>query len=258
MKYNNNKQLREYLRLIRRMNPKQKEAFEAILEDVKKLKQEAHEKDITKKQFTKALFIVDMNNGFVNFGKMANPDVDKYNDLVPEQLKLVERFRRDEQLVNFIMEGHVEEATEFLTNQGAYPTHCVLGTGEAELIPQFKLEEEKENTNIYYKNSINGGLNLDLQIDLENLKDLREIVISGVCTDLCVLDFARTIARFMDEINHKVSIFVIESTVSTFNAPGHNKEEESEIAYHVMKAAGIEIIKDFQALEEREKALELK
>lgn len=254
MKYNNNNEYREYLRIIRKMNGEQKRAFDDLVENVKKLEEVAKEKQVTKKQFTKALFIVDMNNGFVNDGAMANP---AYNNLVPEQLKLVEKFRRDEQLVNFILEGHVVEATEFLTNQGAYPEHCVLGTEEAELIPQLKPEENHENTNIYYKNSINGGLNLDLQIDLEDLNDLKEIVIAGVCTDLCVLDFARTLARLMDEINHKVKIFVVASACDTFDLPGHNRAEEIERAYHMMEAAGIEIVEDFEALEKREKELKL-
>ena len=43
-------------------------------------------------EFRKALYMIDMNNGFVNFGAMANP---KYNDLVPEQLRLIEKFRRE-------------------------------------------------------------------------------------------------------------------------------------------------------------------
>lgn len=250
MKYNNNKQQREYLRLIRGMNEEQRAIFDSILEDVKRLAKESEEKNVTKKQFTKALFIVDMNNGFVNFGAMANPE---YNSLVPEQLKLIEKFRKEEQLVNFIMEGHLEEAVEFLL----YPKHCVFDTPEVELIPELKPEENHENTNIYYKNSINGGLNLDLQIDIEDWSDLKEIVIAGVCTDLCVLDFARTLARFMDEINHKVKIFVVASAVSTFDAPGHNKEEETERAYHMMEATGIEIVEDFEALEKREKELKL-
>ena len=40
-------------------------------------------------EFLKALFMIDMNNGFVNFGPMANP---KYNDLVPEQQALIEKY----------------------------------------------------------------------------------------------------------------------------------------------------------------------
>ncbi|MDE5630685.1 MAG: cysteine hydrolase, partial [Bacilli bacterium] len=249
-RYNNNKEYREYLRLIRSMNPEQKAAFELLLEDVKKVRDEAERKNITKKQFAKALFIVDMNNGFVNFGAMHNK---AYNDLVPEQQKLIDKFRREEQLVNFIMEGHVEDAVEFLL----YPGHCIADTPEAELIPQLKKEEEKENTNIYYKNSINGGLNMDLAIDLEELTDLKEIVIAGVCTDLCVLDFAKTLARLVEEINLHVHIFVVASAVSTFDAPGHNKEEETAYAFEVMRKSGIEVVDDFDHLERREKELKL-
>lgn len=247
---NNNKEQREILRLIRKMNATQREAFNGLLEDVKKLQEEANVKGITKKQFTKALFIVDMNNGFVNFGAMANPE---YNALVPEQLRLIEKFRKEEQLVNFILEGHIKEAVEFLL----YPEHCVLGTEEAGLIPELIGEQEKENTNVYYKNSINGALNWDLQIDLEDLRDLKEIVICGVCTDLCVLDFVRTLARYMDEINHKVQIFVVASSCSTYDAPGHDKAEEEELAYRMMRAAGVEVVANLEELEEREKVLGL-
>ncbi len=40
------------------------------------------------KEFEKALYIIDMNNGFVNFGPMANP---AYNGLVREQLRMIEK-----------------------------------------------------------------------------------------------------------------------------------------------------------------------
>ena len=250
-KYNNNRDYREYLRLIREMNPEQKRIFEELLQDVRNLKELAKEKDVTKKQFTKALFIVDMNNGFVNFGDMHNKN---YNALVPEQKRLIEKFRQEGELVNFIMEGHIEDAVEFLT----YPSHCIIGTPEADLIPEFIEEEYKDNTNIYYKNSINGGLNLDLQIDLEDLRDLKEIVIAGVCTDLCVLDFAKTIAKLLDEINHKVHIFVVASAVSTFDAPGHDRTCETEFAFEVMRKSGIEVVENFDHLYEREKELKLR
>lgn len=250
MKRNNNLEYRDILRQVRKMNPEQRKAFDALLDDVRRLSEESKEKGITKRVFTKALFMVDMNNGFVNFGAMAN---NKYNELVPEQLKLIDKFRREEQLVNFILEGHIEEAVEFLL----YPSHCIFGTEEAELIPELKPEEDKENTTIYYKNSINGGLNLDLQIDLEDLKDLKEIVICGVCTDLCVLDFAKTLARYLDDINKNIKIFVVASACDTFDAPGHSRDDEINIAYHSMAAAGIEVVQNFEELEEREKVLGL-
>ena len=241
---------REILKLIRKLNAEQRKEFDALLESVRALSEEVKAKGIDAKQFRKALFIVDMNNGFVNFGAMHNKD---YNKLVPEQLKLVEKFRRENQLINFILEGHIEDAVEFLL----YPQHCVFGTPEAELIPELKPEQDKENTRTYYKNSINGGLNLDLQIDLDELRELKEIVICGVCTDLCVMDFALTLARYLDEINLHVKIFLVASATDTFDAPGHDRDEETRIAYHVLEKAGVEIVENFEALEQREKELAL-
>ena len=180
----------------------------------------------------KALYMIDMNNGFVNFGNMANP---KYNELVNEQLKLINKFRNDNQLVHFVLEGHTTDSIEF----DSYPSHCVLGTKEAELIPEFIDEQNKENTRTYYKNSINGMLNRNLQDDIKNQDNLNEIVIGGVCADLCVMDFARTFSRYLDEINRRAKIFVVENTIDTYDSLDHNREEWMDISKKVMSQAGI-------------------
>lgn len=202
-------------------------------------------------KYEKAIYIVDMNNGFVNFGAMANP---KYNELVPEQVKLVNKIRKENGLVNFILEGHNDDALEFKT----YPKHCVLGTDEAKLIPELIKEQDKENTKTYYKNCINGMLNRDLQDDIKNLKKLREIIVAGVCTDLCVMDFARTYLRYLDQINKETKLFVIKNATDTFDAPGHDREEWTNIAYKVMAQAGAIVVDDINELEQKEKELKLK
>ena len=200
---------------------------------------------------TKVLYMIDMNNGFVNFGPMANP---KYNELVPEQLKMLEKFKREGQQINFILEGHDKDATEFK----AYPTHCVKGTPEAEVIPEFKKYQLAPGVRTFYKNCINGMLNLSVQEQLRALRNLREIVIEGVCADLCVMDFARTNARFLDEINRQVKIFVVRKAIDTFDAPGHDRLEWMAIAEKVMQQAGIEVVEDIEELEEKEKQYRLK
>ena len=197
-------------------------------------------------EYLKSLYMIDMNNGFVNFGMMANPE---YNKLVPEQLRLIEKFRREGELVNFILEGHDENAQEFLT----YPKHCVLGTDEALLIPEFVGEQVKPDTRTYYKNSINGMLNRTLQEDLVALKNLKEIVIGGVCADLCVMDFGRTELRFLDEINRDIVMFVVKSCIDTFDLPGHDRNEWLDIAYKVLAQAGAIIVDNVDELEEKEK-----
>lgn len=198
----------------------------------------------------KALYMIDMNNGFVNFGNMANP---KYNELVNEQLKLINKFRKENQLVNFVLEGHTTDSIEF----DSYPSHCVLGTKEAELIPEFIDEQNKENTRTYYKNSINGMLNRNLQDDIKNQDNLNEIVIGGVCADLCVMDFSRTFSRYLDEINRRAKIFVVENTIDTYDSLDHNREEWMDIAKKVMTQAGIIMIPNIEELERKEKELGL-
>ena len=196
----------------------------------------------------KALYMIDMNNGFVNFGPMANP---KYNELVPEQLKMLEKFKREGQQINFILEAHDKNANEFKT----YPEHCVRGTEEAEVIPEFKDYQLLPGTKTFYKNCINGMLNRDVQDEIRKLKALREIVIEGVCADLCVMDFARTYARFLDEINREAKIFVVRKAIDTFDAPGHNRNEWLDIAEKVMTQAGIIYVENIEELEEKEKQL---
>lgn len=198
----------------------------------------------------KALYMIDMNNGFVNFGNMANP---KYNELVNEQLKLINKFRKENQLVNFVLEGHTTDSIEF----DSYPSHCVLGTKEAELIPEFINEQNKENTRTYYKNSINGMLNRNLQDDIKSQDNLNEIVIGGVCADLCVMDFARTFSRYLDEINRRAKIFVVENTIDTYDSLEHNREEWMDIAKKVMTQAGIIMVSNIDELERKEKELGL-
>ena len=194
----------------------------------------------------KALYMIDMNNGFVNFGPMANP---KYNELVPEQLKMLEKFKREGQQINFILEAHDKDANEFKT----YPEHCVRGTEEAEVIPEFKDYQLLPGTKTFYKNCINGMLNRDVQDEIRKLKALREIVIEGVCADLCVMDFARTYARFLDEINREAKIFVVRKAIDTFDAPGHDRAEWLDIAEKVMTQAGIIYVENIEELEEKEK-----
>ena len=201
--------------------------------------------------FDKALYIIDMNNGFVNFGPMANPD---YNKLVPEQLRLINKIRKEEGLVNFILEGHDPNALEF----NAFPKHCVIGTEEADLIPQLVYEKDKENTNVYHKNCINGMLNRNLQDDIKRLKKLKEIIVAGVCTDLCVFDFTRTYLRYLDEINKPAKLFVVRNATDTFDAPGHDREEWTEMAYKFMAQAGAIIVDNLDELEQKEEELKLK
>ena len=202
-------------------------------------------------EYEKALYIIDMNNGFVKFGPMANPG---YNKLVPEQLRLIEKVRRENGLVNFVLEAHDPNAREFLK----YGPHCIINTPEAQLIPEFINEQHKPNTKTYYKNQINGMLNRNLQDDIKRLKKVRELILAGVCTDLCVFDFGMTILRYLDGLNKEATTFVVRDAVDTFDAPGHNRDEWTDMAFKFLEQAGAIIVDNVADLEAKERELKLR
>ena len=101
-------------------------------------------------------------------------------------------------------------------------------------------------------------LNLEVGEQLKRLKNLKEIIYSGVCADLCVMDFARTNARYLDQINKKAKLFVVKSTIDTFDAPNHNRDEWIDIACKVMEQAGIEVVENVEHLNNRERELGLR
>lgn len=203
------------------------------------------------KNYRRALYNIDMVEGFVNIGAMGNKD---YNLLVPEQIKVADDFVDSGDSLNFVGEGHSKTSQEFKS----YPEHCVLGTKEAEFIPEFGKYLALPDTRIYRKNCINGMLNDQVRADLKQMKNLREIVFNGVCEDLCVMDFARTCARYMDELDRDVKMFVVANCVDTFDAPGHNREEWKKIARMVMEQAGIIYVDSYEDLKEKEKTLVLR
>lgn len=209
------------------------------------------ERKLNFNEVEKALYIIDMNNGFVNFGLMANP---KYNDLVSEQIRMIRKIRNENGIINFVLEAHKEDSLEFKS----YPKHCIIGTLEAELIPELLPEQNKVNTNTYYKNCINGMLTGEVQKDIQKLKSLKEVIFEGVCADLCVMDFARTYARYLDQINKEAKLFVVKNAIDTFDAPGHSRDEWLDIAFKVMAQSGIIVVENYEELEEKEKILGLR
>ena len=203
-----------------------------------------NEKDLN--EFEKSVYLIDMVEGFANIGAMANPS---YNELVPEQVRVLDEFEKSGESINLIGEWHDKDCMEFMS----YPPHCIKDTLEADFIPEFLKYMDYVNTRVYHKNSINGMLNDKLRQDIINMKKLRETVIMGVCEDLCVMDFVRTYARFMDKINREINIYVVENGVDTFDSPNHNRLEWKDIARKVMEQAGAIYVKDLDELKILEK-----
>jgi len=181
----------------------------------------------------KLLLIIDMVNGFVKEGALA----DKYiNSITPNIIKLIEEYIKNNDDIISIQEGHSNNSKEF----ESFPVHCVLGTEEAELIEE--LVPYKESMKVIRKNSTCGFVTKEfLEYIKQNEKELEEIVLTGCCTDLCVMNFALPLKNYINEHDLNIKVIVYENYVETYDAPNHNREEYNDMAFKIMKLNGIEV-----------------
>ncbi|NMA50403.1 MAG: cysteine hydrolase [Mollicutes bacterium] len=183
------------------------------------------------------LIIVDMVNGFVREGNMADPYI---AHIIPEQLRLINMFQRSDAGIAFIKDNHELGCSEFKR----YPEHCVIGTKEAELIDEFKPFEK--DALVYPKNSTSAMFAPGFVSDIEQMKYLREVVIAGCCTDICDINLAIPLQNYFDEFNRDVRIVVPTNAVETYDAPGHSRDEYTQMAYKLMDQAGIQLVKKYE------------
>lgn len=178
------------------------------------------------------LVIIDMVNGFVREGVLSSPYVDSIATKLSDFAK-----KCDSLSIPIIAyaDTHKESCSEF----SLFPVHCVEGTHESELIDELK--EIKSIVKVE-KNSTNSFL---AQNPLEKTdRKVKNILVTGCVTDICVRDFAKTMRKYIDENNIDARVFVFEDLVETFNIDDvHNRELEHMLALYDMKNSGINIVR---------------
>lgn len=179
----------------------------------------------------KLLIVVDMVNGFVREGAMADPYIEH---IIPEIKRLVENNKSNKTI--FIKDCHEEMAVEFL----AYPKHCLKGTSESELVDELKEFETKENT--YEKNSTSAMFAENFLEDISKMENLKEVTVVGCCTDICVLNLALPLKNYFNQNDKNIEIYVPQNAVETYDAPNHNRKEYNEMAFKLLTQAGIKVI----------------
>jgi nicotinamidase-related amidase len=193
---------------------------------------------ITKLENIKKLLInIDMVNGFIRVGALHDP---KIAEIIPEQFRLIEMFLRNNDGLAFVKEAHEENCREF----DRYPVHCLKGTHEAELVDELKPYEK--DALVYLKNSTSAIFAPNFMDDIKQMKNLKEIVITGCCTDICDFNLAVPLNNYFDQVNRRVQIVMPTNAVETFDAPFHNREEYTEAAYKLLRQAGIKLVKKYE------------
>lgn len=210
---------------------------------------------------SKALIVVDVQNGFTREGALASPACE---EVIPNIVKVVEQPDFDNGLVIFTRDSHVTNDREF----EVFPEHCVEGTSEQEIVDELQpflkeairfeptdradrvIPSAEELAREWDRLATPNGLRARVidkrrysalfETRLGTLIDVRgitEVDIVGICTDICVLHTAA------DLRNRDIKVRVISDATATFDAPGHNYKEAKENALaHIKGILGAEVI----------------
>lgn len=168
--------------------------------------------------------VVDMINGFIKEGALADP---KSASIVPFIISFLEKDKSER---IFLVDRHTENSAEM----SIYPPHCINEI-ESEIIDELK----HYCSRIIYKNSTEGFFALKNEIDLDFYD---EIIVMGVCTDICILQLVLALKGYYLEKNKKVNIKVLRDGVSTYDALNHNRDEFQNFSLKLMENAGVELV----------------
>lgn len=184
--------------------------------DKNKLYQEAHlvidemiqpsdKVDMSQWQLEKtAVIVVDMINGFAKAGALYS---DRVENIISNNVKVLDLFDCEHV---FLCDYHEDYAKEF----DVFLPHCQIGSGEEEIVDQLKPYADQGT--VIKKNSTNGFIEPAFQDWLEK-HDINQFVVTGCCTDLCVLQFVLSLKTHFNRINKASKIAVIENAVETYD-----------------------------------------
>lgn len=164
----------------------------------------------------KALLIIDYTWDFVaDEGRLTTGEPGQ--KIEDEIVRLAEEFAESGDYIVFPIDGHDEEDA-FHPENKLFPPHNLIGTKGRELYGNLAAfyEEHKDQRNVYWIDkrhySAFSGTDLDIRLRERGIKELH---ITGVCTDICVLHTA------IDAYNLGYDIVIHEKAVASFNPVGH-------------------------------------
>ena len=180
------------------------------------------------------LVVIDMVNGFVNFGALADKNIGK---VTPTIINMMNDAKKNGLKILAFKDCHNKDDEEF----AIYPPHCLKGTPESELIPELK---ERENMFDYIigKNTTNGFVTDEFK-ELLRFNKYDNVVVCGCCTDICVINFVESYLNYIKQNNLDTKIYVAKNACYTFDGPNHNAENCHNNALNQMHNMGASVVK---------------
>ncbi|KAL4180209.1 hypothetical protein AMTRI_Chr13g124090 [Amborella trichopoda] len=173
------------------------------------------------------LVLVDIVNGFCTpgAGNLAPTQPDKQiSDMVDESVGLARIFSEKKWPILAFLDTHQPNKPE-----PPYPPHCIVGSGEENLVPALEWLQKDPNVTIKRKDCINafvGCIEKDGSnsfVDWVKNNGIQVILVLGICTDICVFDFVATAlsARNCGLLPPLEDVLVYSQGSATFDLPLH-------------------------------------
>lgn len=175
----------------------------------------------------KTIFVIDMINGFCKEGALHDKKILR---IVPNIIKELEAIPVQQRC--FIVDCHSADCMEF----ASFPPHCLKGTNESKVIDELLPYCER----VVEKNATNAAHVLDFH---KEMIDVDEVIITGCCSDICILQFTLTLKTWCNQNDRNIKITIPQNCIATYDIPEvHDAKIYHEFAIKLMQNAGINII----------------
>jgi len=179
---------------------------------------------------TGCFLIVDVINGFLKEGALANPGALSIVGPLGAAARAAAGVGWE---VVALRDEHQTDSPEF----ASYPPHCLAGNREAALVDELA---DIPLTLDLPKNSTNGLMEPAFEAYLRE-HPKKVFVLTGVCTDICILQLALSLKTWHEAKGRAIRVILPKDMVDTFDLPGHSRELYTLMACALMRQSGVEI-----------------
>ncbi|XP_076960640.1 nicotinamidase 1-like [Bidens hawaiensis] len=198
------------------------------------------------------LVLVDIINGFCTIGAGTLAPREPNNqmlEMIDESVKLSTVFCEKKWPILAFLDTHQPGKLEH-----PYPSHCLEGSHESDLVPALKWLERESNVSIRRKDCYDGYIGSieedgsNVFADLVKNNKIQTLLVAGVCTDICVLDFVCSTlsARNRGFLTPLKDVVVYSRGCATFDFPALVARETKDALTHpqeIMQHMGLYMAK---------------
>lgn len=143
----------------------------------------------------KILIVVDMQNDFIT-GSLGTKEAQK---ILPQVVKKIEAYQRKGEQIFYTRDTHSQDYLSTQEGQKLPVSHCIQATWGWELAAP--IQELVAHDNVIVDKPTFGSVKLAEQIKTLSERELLELEIVGLCTDICVVSNALLIKAYCPELS---------------------------------------------------------